>query len=60
MFVLIYQINRASGRTLYWNTCGWTDSRRSARRYSPSEAEPVVRRMMIDNVKAKTTLPSYK
>jgi len=60
MFVFIYRLDRPTGRTLFWNTCGWTDHPRNARRYNPSEAEPVVRRMMADNVKAKTSLPQHR
>lgn len=58
MFVLIYFEEYATDVTYYWHATGWTTDRRRARRYSESEAEPVVRRMIVDNVKAKTTPPT--
>ena len=38
----------------WWTGCGWTDKRASAKKFrSAADAEPVLRRMMLDNVKAK-------
>lgn len=50
----IYQL--INGRRHYWTTCGWSPSISAARRYrSYSDAEGPLRRMMLDNVKAKVT-----
>ena len=44
---LIYIVKH--GQRLYWNTCGW-GSKAAARRYdTPAQAEPVLRRIMLDN-----------
>lgn len=54
MLHVIYTKSSRTGQILYWNTCGWTDRARNARLYrSDAEVEQVLRRMMIDNVKAK-------
>ena len=38
----------------YWNGTGWTDRRRGAKFYrTEAEAEGPLRRMMLDNIKAK-------
>jgi len=38
----------------YWNGIGWTTRKRSAKRFrTEAEAEGVLRRMMLDNLKAK-------
>lgn len=60
MFVRIYFTDFHTSVRYFWHATGWTTDVRRARRYHPSEAEPVVRRMMADNVKAKTTSPIRK
>lgn len=49
----IYQVIK--GRTLYWNTCGWTELVRNARLYSPAESKYVFNRMTRDGVRCVLT-----
>ena len=50
----IYQYLPVEHKTLYFNGTGWTEGRSNARLYTPADAEPMVRRMMLEHVHAKT------
>jgi hypothetical protein len=49
-----------NGQIRFWNTCGWTDSRSSARYYrTHAEALTVVRRMAADGLVARVNNKDY-
>jgi len=50
----IYEFKPELRRALYWNGGGWSDGRKRAKLYTSAEAEPIVRKMMLDHVHAKT------
>lgn len=50
---LIYQVIR--GRIHYWNTCGWSDNIKVARRYSPADSKPVFNRMTKAGIRCVLT-----
>lgn len=43
------------GRAYYWNTCGWSENAKLARRYSPADSKPVFNRMTKDGVRCVLT-----
>lgn len=49
-----------NGQIRYWTTCGWTDSRRTARKYrTHAEALTVVRRMAADGLVARVNAKDF-
>ena len=50
----IYAVFPNDKFALYWTGSGWTDRRSQAKRFkTEAEAEGPLRRMMLDNIKAK-------
>lgn len=50
----IYAVFPGDKYALYWTGTGWSDRRAQARRFrSEAQAEGPLRRMMLDNIKAK-------